>query len=159
MNQAALDASRIRLRQATAHDEVFLRVLHRESMGPHVEATSGSWDPDVQEQRFAKATVHEHQIVLLDEEAVGCLLVVLENGVVFISRIWISPAAQGRGIGTFLIQQICDDARQNGSSVKLRVLKVNPAHRLYRRLGFEVIDETDTHFFMVRRAEGPADSM
>ena len=143
-------ASSIRLRQANADDEAFLRTLHRESMGPHVEAAWGSWDPVVQEERFGKARVPEHQIVLLDGTPIGCLLVERKHDTVILSRIWIAPSAQGRGVGTQLIRRICDGADRDGCPVKLRVLKVNRAHRLYRRLGFEVLDETDTHFVMLR---------
>jgi len=144
------DASSVRLRQATADDEGFLRILHRESMGAHVEAAWGSWDPVVQNERFAKARVSEHQIVLLDGKAIGCLLVTRELDAVVLGRIWITPDAQGRGIGTRLIRDVCDDAAREGCPVKLRVLKVNRAQQLYRRLGFVVVDETDTHLLMQR---------
>jgi hypothetical protein len=32
--------------------------------------------------------------------------------------------------------------------VRLRVLRVNPAERLYWRLGFEVVGETESHLLM-----------
>jgi N-acetylglutamate synthase-like GNAT family acetyltransferase len=146
------DESGIRLRQATVDDEPFLRTLHREAMGPYVEAAWGSWDPDVQEERFRKAPVSDHQIVLLDGTAIGCLLVQREDDAVILSRIWITPNAQGRGVGTQLITRICDDADRDDLPVKLRVLKINRAQRLYRRLGFEIVHETDTHLVMLRRA-------
>ena len=38
--------------------------------------------------------------------------------------------------------------------VELQVLKVNPARRLYGRLGFQVTGETETHYLMQRPTEG-----
>jgi ribosomal protein S18 acetylase RimI-like enzyme len=34
--------------------------------------------------------------------------------------------------------------------IRLFVLKVNPARRLYERLGFQVLEETETHYVMRR---------
>ena len=116
--QIDADGTSIRLRQATADDEVFLRTLHRESMGPHVEAAWGAWDPVTQEERFGKAPLSEHQIVLLDGQAVGCLLVARENDSIILRRIWITPSAQGRGVGTQLIGRIYAGADQEGCPVR-----------------------------------------
>jgi ribosomal protein S18 acetylase RimI-like enzyme len=40
--------------------------------------------------------------------------------------------------------------------VTLQVLKVNPARRLYERLGFRVTGETPTHFLMLHEHGEPA---
>ena len=47
-----------------------------------------------------------------------------------------------------LIQALCDEADGRGIPVELQVIKVNPAWRLYERLGFVVIGETETHVLM-----------
>jgi ribosomal protein S18 acetylase RimI-like enzyme len=138
----------VTLRQATEKDEAFLRKLHREAMGPHVEAALGWWDADEQEKRFAKAAVSWHQIIVLDGHPIGCLLVFSKPNAVILSRIWIIPSAQGRGIGTHLVLQVCDKAQEDGCPVRLQVLKVNRAQQLYARLGFEIVAETPTHFVM-----------
>jgi len=67
---------------------------------------------------------------------------------IFLRVIEILPAHQGQGIGFRIIRQIIDDASSKQKPVYLRVLKVNPARGLYERLGFSVIEETDTHFIM-----------
>lgn len=149
-----LEALDVQLRQAADDDEPFLRKLHREAMGPHVETTFGSWNDDVQAERFAKAPIAAHQLVVLDGNPIGCLLVLREHDAVVLSRIWIAPAAQRRGIGTRLILQVCDTVGEEGSPVRLRVLRSNPARRLYERLGFEIVAETPTHFVMERAAVG-----
>jgi RimJ/RimL family protein N-acetyltransferase len=55
---------------------------------------------------------------------------------------------QRQGIGTSVIQQVLDEARRSGKPVALQVLKVNPARRLYERLGFSVTGENETLYFM-----------
>jgi ribosomal protein S18 acetylase RimI-like enzyme len=58
------------------------------------------------------------------------------------------PDWQNRGLGTTIIQDVIDRLRAPGIPVRLQVLKVNPARRLYERLGFEIYDESDTHYLM-----------
>jgi ribosomal protein S18 acetylase RimI-like enzyme len=43
---------------------------------------------------------------------------------------------------------VLDEARRSGKPVALQVLKVNPARRLYERLGFSVTGENETLYFM-----------
>jgi len=43
---------------------------------------------------------------------------------------------------------VIDETRAAGKPVALRVLKPNPARRLYERLGFEIICETPERCFM-----------
>jgi ribosomal protein S18 acetylase RimI-like enzyme len=67
---------------------------------------------------------------------------------IFLSQIELLPAFQGQGIGSQLITDLMDEARQQNLPITLQVLKVNPAQRLYQRLGFVVTGETATHFLM-----------
>jgi hypothetical protein len=53
-----------------------------------------------------------------------------------------------------LIRRLCDQADAANLPLELQVLKVNPARRLYERLGLTVIGETDTHYLMQRPAAG-----
>jgi ribosomal protein S18 acetylase RimI-like enzyme len=42
------------------------------------------------------------------------------------------------------------EAEQLNQAVYLNVVKINPARRLYERLGFQVIHEDDRKFYMKR---------
>jgi GNAT superfamily N-acetyltransferase len=64
--------------------------------------------------------------------------------------LYILPAFQGKGSGAQVLRQILFDAAARGLPVRLRCLKWNPALSLYRRHGFLVIGETETHFQMER---------
>ena len=66
----------------------------------------------------------------------------------------ILPEYQNRGVGSAVIRDVLAQAQAEGLSVGLQVLKVNPARRLYERLGFSLVGETATHYLM--RAMIPA---
>lgn len=53
------------------------------------------------------------------------------------------PEAQGRGIGAALVRGLQAEARVAGMPLKLKVLKTNPALRLYQRLGFAIVGEDE----------------
>ena len=56
-----------------------------------------------------------------------------------------------QGIGTQILkEQLLADKKSNIDTV-LQVFKENPAKKLYEKVGFEVYDETDTHYKMIRR--------
>lgn len=54
--------------------------------------------------------------------------------------ICVAPSARGQGLGSALIETICDEARQRGfAAVRLDVIEANTrAIALYERLGFQV---------------------
>jgi ribosomal protein S18 acetylase RimI-like enzyme len=55
---------------------------------------------------------------------------------------------RGLGVGTRIITDLIAEAKDNGACVVLSVLKVNPAKRLYDRLGLCVISETSQAYEM-----------
>lgn len=63
-------------------------------------------------------------------------------------QIQVHPSYQGKRIGHLLISDLLDKARQTSVKVLLSVIKVNPAKRLYDRLGFTVYGETDGEYLM-----------
>lgn len=61
------------------------------------------------------------------------------------------PEYRGRGIGSRLMAHLFDNAKSRYAAICLSVTIGNPAERLYRRLGFEVVYETDDSYTMVKR--------
>jgi hypothetical protein len=49
---------------------------------------------------------------------------------------------------------VIDEAQQQAKAVTLGVVKINPARRLYERLGFRVTHDDEYKFYM-RREAGP----
>jgi len=146
-----VEVSKITLRPAITSDMVFLRRVHREAMRPHVEGTWGSWDEDVQRRRFYESTdPATHEIIEVSGEPVGCQWVRQHPDALELVRLYLLHEAQGHGIGTHLVTALCQQAARQGLLVRLRVMRVNQAQRLYRRLGFKVVGETETHLYMER---------
>ncbi len=139
----------VQLRSASSDDLEFLRTVHREAMRPHVERAWGAWDEASQRDRFTRSTdPSTHQVIEVAGAAVGCQWIRRHADSIELVRLYLLPHAQNKGIGTLLVRRLLDEAREAGQPVRLRVLKVNPARDLYRRLGFTVTGETDTHYQM-----------
>jgi GNAT superfamily N-acetyltransferase len=147
------DVDGLVLRPATQADGGFLFDLLKAALGSYVAQTWG-WDEDWQRDRFwSHFTPDGAQIVVLRGRDVGVLRVQENQDAVVLSQIYLLPEAQGKGIGTALLQALLDRAFARSLPVRLRVLRVNPARRLYERLGFAAVDETETH--VVMRAAPP----
>lgn len=142
----------LELQDATTDDLGFLREVHVAAMRPHVERAWGAWDEDFQRQRFLDTTdPASHQIVSFAGERVGCQWVRVHPGELELVRLYLLPRAQNRGIGSELVRRLLERAAAQALPVRLRVLKQNPARRLYERLGFDVTAETETHLEMRAR--------
>jgi ribosomal protein S18 acetylase RimI-like enzyme len=138
----------ISFRSATGNDSDFLYALHVASMKEYVHKTWG-WDDAFQESVFRKNyDPAEIKIIRYAQKEIGMLSLEEREADIFLRTIEIHPDYQGKGIGTVIINGIIADGTQKMKAVYLRVLKVNPAKRLYDRLGFSVIEETPTHYIM-----------
>ena len=137
----------IQRRPVNTADLPFLINLRRLTMGPHLEAAGIELD----EQEML-ARIHSHfesgQIIELACELIGLLKVVREMRTWTVLQVQLLPAWQNQGIGARLIAETITDARKDGADVVLSVLKVNKARRLYERLGFSVISESDGAYTM-----------
>jgi GNAT superfamily N-acetyltransferase len=58
------------------------------------------------------------------------------------------PTYRNRGIGTTLLKYLIEEARREHPALSLSVSSDNPAVRLYRRLGFEVVGQSGTSLTM-----------
>src|SRR4051812_18143603 len=58
------------------------------------------------------------------------------------------PQHRRKGLGLALLQDLLDEAAQNGKSVSIHVERFNPAMGLYRRLGFVTAGETGAYDLM-----------
>ena len=59
---------------------------------------------------------------------------------------------RGYGIGTTLMKELLKEVKLQGfGSVSLAVQKANYAYRMYKKLGFETVKETDEEYIMVNK--------
>jgi GNAT superfamily N-acetyltransferase len=149
MGEKVIMLKSIGYRPAIENDIDFLYSLHVATMKEYVDRTWG-WDDAFQESMYRRNYVPaEIQIVLYDDKDIGMLSVEEGEDDIFLRIIEIHPEYQGKGIGTVIINKIIADGAQKMKPVRLRVLKVNPAKRLYDRLGFSTVEETSTHYIML----------
>lgn len=58
------------------------------------------------------------------------------------------PEHRGKGLGEALLRDLMDEAAACGKAVSIHVEKFNPAMRLYRRLGFETLEDKGVYDLM-----------
>lgn len=89
-----------------------------------------------------------YEIILLEDKPVGRVIVDRRPDDVTLVDIALLPEARGLGIGTVVIQRLIDEC---SNPVFLEVVKTNRARDLYERLGFRVIDDSDSMRILMRR--------
>ena len=90
------------------------------------------------------------RIITLDGADVGWVQTIRQEEALFLGQIIIERWFQRKGVGTEIMKRLIADAAQLGLPLLLSVVKINPAQRLYRRLGFQVTHEDDRKFYMKR---------
>jgi ribosomal protein S18 acetylase RimI-like enzyme len=86
----------------------------------------------------------------LDSVPIGRLYVARWADEIRIVDIALLPEFRGRGIGSTLIKQVLAEGKAAGKPVSIHVEQFNPARSLYRRLGFEVVEERGAYWLMRR---------
>ncbi|MGF1589731.1 MAG: GNAT family N-acetyltransferase [Pleurocapsa sp.] len=131
------------LRQATVKDLDLLAHIHAGNMQGYVEQVY-PWNPTLFRDSFVS---QDYQIIELKNSLIGFIKVVVTSEI-YLAEIQIDRHYQNQGIGTRLITSIIKRSQLNNQQLWLKVIKGNPAERLYKRLGFIVFEETSTHKMM-----------
>ncbi|SDR41917.1 Acetyltransferase (GNAT) family protein [Paraburkholderia fungorum] len=145
------------LRQALPADEAFLFALRKATMTGHLKRVGEPADDAAHRARL----LHRYdaaQVICLDGVPAGLLKAHRTDAEWVVVQIQISPALQGRGIGERALRVVLRAAEADALPVTLKVLKGNPAKRLYDRLGFEIVGEDETQFHMRRAARTSAET-
>ena len=139
----------VQSRAATRHDVPFLLALRRETMDVHLQAVG----IEVSEPKRLQRVMYRFDCaaVLLNEGAPVGLLKLVRGALEWeVLQLQIAPSLQGRGVGAAVLQAVLCDASARRLGVRLGVLKSNPAQRLYQRLGFVRVGETEHEYLMLR---------
>jgi ribosomal protein S18 acetylase RimI-like enzyme len=161
---AALLSEGYTLRPETDDDIPFLTRLYgttREQELATVDWTREQKDAFVEHQFNAQRVHYRGQIA-------GCAFDVIEKQGTPIGRLYLQeresrlhivdialmPEWCGKGLGSIILKSLIEVAGAKGKGVGIFVEKYNPALRLYRRLGFTEIQDTDIYFEMEWVPEG-----
>jgi ribosomal protein S18 acetylase RimI-like enzyme len=106
--------------------------------------------------QFAAQSAHYAQhytgmssdVILVDGEPAGRLLVARWPEEIRIVDIALLPAFRGRGAGSALLRDLMDEATRAAKPLSIHVERDNPALVLYQRLGFEQVGQTGVHLRM-----------
>ena len=146
-------ARRINLQQATAEHYDFALHLYLLTLGPYMQELM-VWDEQEQRAIFAAQWKREEvKIISVDDKDAGWFQVAELPTEIRLQKFFVSPPWQRSGIGSEVLGNLLATWRPTGKKIVLRVLKNNPARRLYERLGFSVIAETGVTFRM-RASDG-----
>jgi ribosomal protein S18 acetylase RimI-like enzyme len=140
------------LRPARPEDFDYSARLYFEGMGnlikelnldlnAHVASFRQQWD------------VAQVRIITLDGTDIGWLQSFVKDETLFLGQLFVDAAFRQQGIGTRVVKGLIEEAARAGRAVTLGVVKINPALRLYERLGFRTTHEDERKFYMRREAE------
>jgi GNAT superfamily N-acetyltransferase len=132
-------------RPARPEDADFVYRVSEATMRAYAEATFGIWSEQIARDSFIPAT---HRILHYDGKDIGCIELLDLPEAVQLNKLYILPAWQHQGIGTRILNDIKTLASARNKPLRLRVLRVNPARRLYERLGFRIEHETPERLFL-----------
>jgi ribosomal protein S18 acetylase RimI-like enzyme len=155
------DATRddaLRFRHVAETDLAFVYALYAQVRA--AELAPVPWPQDAKDAFLAEQAALQHRHYVANYP--GADLLVVEDGAGPIGRVYLyrtpaeirimdialMPDWRNRGIGTRLLNEICDEAQATGSRVTLHVEPDNPAQRLYRRLGFGLIEHRGVYDFL-----------
>jgi len=137
---------KVQLRPALPEDRDFLFRLYASTRMEEIR--SFGWSAAQQEaflrmqfnaqQQWYQATYStaENQIIEIDHEPIGRMMVQRDSGTWRLLDISLLPEHRGQGIGGELIRNLIKECGTAGAMLQLQVVNTNPAQRLYARLGF-----------------------
>jgi ribosomal protein S18 acetylase RimI-like enzyme len=141
-------ARHIDIQQAKAEHYDFALHLYLLTMRPYMQELI-VWDEQEQRASFAAQWKREEvRIISVDGKDVGWLQVAELPAEIRLQKFFVSPQYQRSGIGSEVLRNLLATWRSTGKKIVLKVLKNNPARRLYERLGFSVVAEAGVTFRM-----------
>jgi GNAT superfamily N-acetyltransferase len=158
MSSPSSGSSNITLRPVGPEDHDFLVEVYGSTRA--AELALVPWTKEQQqafvESQFAAQQFHyaekypaaNHEIIVADGRAVGRLYVARLDQEIRIVDLTVLPAERNRGIGTYLIERLLDEAKRDGRVARIYVEEFNPSLRLFERLGFAVTEQHGLHLLL-----------
>lgn len=154
-----INQENIRLRAAQISDEAFLETVYADARRDELAAFGWSAEQEnaffkmqfaLQKRAYAMQFPDaDYSIVEFNNRAIGRAIVLRGELEIRLIDITLFAAFRNRGVGSFLIERLKDEARRDGKILRLRVLKTNDgARRLYERLNLTIESEEELHFSM-----------
>jgi len=128
------------LRPARPEERDFFFATRREAFRDYCEQAFGNpWD-DTLQRANADRDFDEQPIEIIERDGlpIGYQILLRHEDHLWLDEIVVVASERNRGVGAELVTALMESARAQGLPLRLSVLHVNPAQRLYQRLGFRV---------------------
>jgi len=148
----------ISFRPVNSKDELFLYRLYASTRETELAQTNWS---QAEKQTFLKQQFRaQHQfymqqfsdaafdVVLIDKQPAGRLYVDRRVDEIRLIDIALLPEHRNKGIGTSLISDLLNEAKEENKPLRIHVEKFNPALQLYKRLGFREVSDSGVYYLM-----------
>jgi len=148
----------VRLRAVETEDEPFLLQVYSSTRADELALVP--WTEEQRrafvEMQFAAQQKHyageypnaTHDIILANGRPVGRLYVARLMEEIRIADITLLAEERSRGIGTYLIEGLLDEAAVTGKFVSVYVETFNPSVRLFERLGFTRTEQVGINYLL-----------
>jgi len=142
---------------AEADDLDELADLRIEAMRESLERL-GRFDPARARARLSNGfeparTLH----IALNGRRVGFLVVKPHPEGLLLDHLYLRPAAQGRGVGSRVLQELLRDADAQRSAVLVGALRGSSANAFYARHGFRLVEEAEWDLYYRREPREQGD--
>lgn len=137
------------LQKSERENTAFIFDLIERTMSGYIIELWGSWDREQgMELSLGFAEDKNGHLIYVDGVKAGFWLAKRLDTYIELEQIFLLPAFHGRGVGTYLLNQLIAEAKTSSKPIKLRVLSTNPAWKFYQKLGFQLVNQTKARFFM-----------
>lgn len=157
----ALETQAIGLRPITSADLPFLRRVYISTRMEELAVTNWS---DLQKEAFLTGQFEAQHTHYQTHYTQTAFWIIVRNGVE-VGRLYLGdwaselrivdiallPKYRKQGIGTAIIEAILQEGQRLGLPVRIHVEQFNPALRLYKRLGFQQIEDKGVYYFLEKQ--------
>lgn len=137
------------LRPAEEEDLAFLYQVKKASNLGYIAALQG-WDEEGQRRAFARDFQRRREFSVITVDGADAGFLQLQRGADFlnVAELHLLPSFRSRGIGSAVLKHL--QAQAVDLPLLIGCFQANKeALRLYRRLGFIPVTETDTHVILI----------
>jgi GNAT superfamily N-acetyltransferase len=142
----------LELRPANEGDRHFIEDVYFQTQRWLIERFFGWRGDDAEKAKFAEFyEPDETSIIVLNGEPIGWLAVRRTSAGFDLEHLYISPSHQSAGVGAFLIGELVREAGEAGVPLRAATAKINPARRLFERLGFVATGDDEYKIYLQYR--------
>ena len=160
MSSLSPEHLRITLRPVTPDDEEFLVKVYgctrteELNLLPWTEEQREAfvrWQFTAQQEHYAKHyPAANHDVIMFDGRQVGRLYVARLDQEIRIVDITLLPGERNAGVGSYLINQLLDEADRTDKVTRIYVEEFNPSLNLFNRFNFSPIQQDGFHLLLQR---------